>query len=34
VTFVADIYGKGVRAKDQKEASELAGKYRNGSFET
>lgn len=30
VTFAADIYGKGVRAKDQKEAGELAGKYRNG----
>lgn len=30
VTFAADIYGKGVRAKDQKEAGELAGRYRNG----
>ncbi|MBC7419401.1 MAG: dienelactone hydrolase family protein [Bdellovibrio sp.] len=30
VAFVADIYGKGVRPKDGKEASVLAGQYRNG----
>jgi dienelactone hydrolase len=30
VAFVADIYGKGVRAKNQPEAAELAGKYRAG----
>jgi len=28
VAFAADIYGKGVRVKDQKEAAELAGYYR------
>jgi dienelactone hydrolase len=28
VAFAADIYGKGVRAKNTKEASALAGKYR------
>lgn len=28
VGFAADIYGKGVRAKDSKEAAELAGKYK------
>lgn len=28
VALAADIYGKGVRAKDTKEAAELAGKYR------
>lgn len=30
VVFAADIYGKGVRAKDAAEAGALAGKYRNG----
>jgi dienelactone hydrolase len=30
VAFAVDIYGKGVRAKDTKEAAELAGKYRGG----
>lgn len=30
VSFVADIYGKGVRPKDAKEAGELAGKYKAG----
>jgi dienelactone hydrolase len=30
VAFAVDIYGKGVRAKDAKEAGELAGKYRGG----
>jgi dienelactone hydrolase len=30
VAFAVDIYGKGVRPKDSKEASELAGKYRGG----
>jgi len=30
VAFVADIYGKGMRPKDGKEAAEFAGKYRNG----
>ena len=30
VVFAADIYGKGVRAKDTTEAGALAGKYRNG----
>lgn len=30
VAFVADIYGKGVRPKDAKEASAEAGKYRSG----
>lgn len=29
VAFVADIYGKGVRPKDNKEASAQAGKYRS-----
>lgn len=29
IAFVADIYGKGVRAKDASEASALARKYRN-----
>lgn len=29
VAFAADIYGKGVRAKDQKKASELATKYKS-----
>ncbi|MEZ0390632.1 MAG: dienelactone hydrolase family protein [Pseudobdellovibrionaceae bacterium] len=29
VALAADIYGKGVRPKDAKEAAELAGKYRN-----
>ena len=28
VAFAADIYGKGVRAKDMKEAGALAGKYK------
>lgn len=28
VAFAADIYGKGIRAKDMKEAGELAGKYK------
>lgn len=28
VAFAADIYGKGVRAKDQQEAASLAGYYR------
>lgn len=28
VAFVADIYGKGVRPKDPKEAGALAGKYK------
>lgn len=28
VAFVADIYGQGVRPKDAKQASELAGKYK------
>lgn len=31
VAFAADIYGKGVRPKDQKEASAMAGKFRSGS---
>lgn len=30
VAFAADIYGKGVRPADAKEASGLAGKFRNG----
>ncbi|MFN3695870.1 MAG: dienelactone hydrolase family protein [Pseudobdellovibrio sp.] len=30
VAFVADIYGKGTRPKDSKEAAEYAGKYRGG----
>ena len=30
VAFAADIYGKGVRPKDMKEAAELAGKYKAG----
>jgi dienelactone hydrolase len=30
VTFAVDIYGKGVRAKDNAEAGKLAGSYRNG----
>lgn len=30
VSFVADIYGKGIRPKDAKEAGALAGKYRSG----
>lgn len=30
VAFVADIYGKGNRPKDAKEAAEIAGKYRSG----
>lgn len=30
VAFAADIYGKGVRAKNTSEAGALAGKYRNG----
>lgn len=30
VALAADIYGDGYVAKDMKEASELAGKYRNG----
>jgi dienelactone hydrolase len=30
VAFAVDIYGKGVRAKDAKEAAELAGQYRGG----
>lgn len=29
VAFAADIYGKGIRAKDAKEAGELAGKYKS-----
>ena len=29
VAFAADIYGKGVRAKDAKQAGELAGKYKS-----
>ncbi|MBC7692901.1 MAG: dienelactone hydrolase family protein [Methylotenera sp.] len=28
VAFAADLYGKGVRPKDQKEAGEFAGKYK------
>lgn len=28
VAFAADIYGKGIRAKDPKEAGQLAGKYK------
>lgn len=28
VAFAGDIYGKGIRPKDTKEASELAGKYK------
>lgn len=28
VAFATDVYGKGVRAKDYKEAGELAGKYK------
>ncbi|MBK6406689.1 MAG: dienelactone hydrolase family protein [Holophagales bacterium] len=28
VAFAADIYGKGIRAKDYKEAGQLAGKYK------
>lgn len=28
VAFAADIYGKGIRAKDAKEAGQLAGKYK------
>lgn len=28
IAFAADIYGKGIRAKDAKEAGELAGKYK------
>lgn len=30
VAFAVDIYGKGVRPKDQKEAAEFATKYRSG----
>jgi len=30
VALVADVYGKGVRPKDGKEAGALAGKYRSG----
>lgn len=30
VAFAADIYGKGVRPKDRKEAGEFSGKYRSG----
>lgn len=30
VSFVADIYGKGIRPKDAKEAGALAGKYKAG----
>lgn len=30
VAFAADIYGKGVRAKDMKEAGELATKFKSG----
>ncbi|MBY0555285.1 dienelactone hydrolase family protein [bacterium] len=30
VAFVADIYGKGIRPKDAKEAGALAGKYKAG----
>ncbi len=30
VAFAVDIYGKGVRPKDQNEAAQFAGKYRNG----
>jgi dienelactone hydrolase len=30
VAFAADIYGKGIRPKDGKEAAEFAGKYRGG----
>lgn len=30
IAFVADIYGKGIRPKDQKEAGALAGKYKAG----
>ncbi len=30
VAFAADIYGKGIRPKDSKEAAEFAGKYRGG----
>ena len=30
VAFAADIYGKGIRPKDGKEAGEFAGKYRSG----
>jgi dienelactone hydrolase len=29
VAFALDMYGKGVRAKDAKEAASLAGKYKN-----
>ena len=29
IAFAADIYGKGVRPKDPKEAGELAGKYKS-----
>src|ERR1043166_6840613 len=29
VGFAADIYGKGVHAKDAKEAAQLAGKYKS-----
>ncbi len=29
VAFAADIYGKGIRAKDPKQAGELAGKYKS-----
>lgn len=29
VAFAADVYGQGIRPKDAKEASELAGKYKN-----
>lgn len=29
VAFAADVYGQGVRAKDPREASELAGKYKS-----
>jgi len=30
VAFVADVYGKGVRAKSREEAGKLASKYRSG----
>ena len=30
VAFAADIYGKGIRPKDGKEAQEFAGRYRGG----
>ena len=30
VAFVADIYGKGIRPKDAKEAGQLAGQYKAG----